>query len=257
MNKEANIVRAIIVDDELSAHENLRYLLQQYCPTVTIVGEAFQVDEAVILIEETTPDLVFLDIEMPHKSGFELFNAIKTVSFHTIFVTAYDQHAIRAFSVSAIDYLLKPIAFDLLKSAVEKVTLKQEAQNYIERIKVFQENNSQPAIRKLSIPYKSDYIIINIEDVVYIEADRMYSRIHIQSDKPQKTFLYAKKLSYFEELLHSNENFCRTHRSWIVNLDYVASYSKKEHQLHLNTTIQLPVSKSYKELVESKLGFTS
>ncbi len=257
MNKEANIVRAIIVDDELSAHENLRYLLQQYCPAVTIVGEAFQVDEAVVLIEETMPDLVFLDIEMPHKSGFELFNAIKTISFHTIFVTAYDQHAIRAFSVSAIDYLLKPIAIDLLKSAVEKVALKQEAQHFMERINAFQENHSHSAIRKLSIPYKSDYIIINIDDVLYIEADRMYSRIHIKSNKPQNTFLYAKKLSYFEELLTSNENFCRTHRSWIVNLDHVASYSKKEHQLSIHTTTQIPVSKSYKELVESKLGFSS
>jgi two-component system LytT family response regulator len=257
MNKEANIIRAIIVDDELSAHENLRYLLQQYCPTVQIVGEAFHVDEAIILIEETAPELVFLDIEMPNKSGFELFNAIETVSFHTIFVTAYDKHAIRAFTVSAIDYLLKPIAIELLKSAVEKVALKQEAQNFMERMNVFQENNSQPAIRKLSIPYKSDYIIINIEDVLYIEADRMYSIIHIKSNKPQKTFLYAKKLSYFEELLVANENFCRTHRSWIVNLDHVASYSKKEHQLSIHTTTQIPVSKSYKEIVESKLGFSS
>ena len=194
---------------------------------------------------------------MYKRQGFELFNAIETVSFHTIFVTAYDQHAIRAFSVSAIDYLLKPIAIDLLKSAVEKVAVKQEVQNFMERIKAFQENNSQPAIQKLSIPYKSDYVIINIEDVLYIEADRMYSRIHIKSDKPQKTFLYAKKLSYFEELLTSNENFSRTHRSWIVNLDHITSYSKKEHQLHLNTTTQIPVSKSYKEIVESKLGFTS
>jgi two-component system LytT family response regulator len=254
---KTNTLRAIIVDDELNAHENLRYLLLQYCPNVTIVGEAFHVDEAIILIEKTTPDLVFLDIEMPNKSGFELFNSFETVSFHTIFVTAYDKHAIRAFSVSAIDYLLKPIAIDLLKNAIEKVTLKQEEQNFIERIKVFQENNSQVAIQKLSIPYKSDYIIINIEDVLYIEADRMYSIIHIKSDTPQKTYIYAKKLSYFEELLSTNENFCRTHRSWIVNLDYVVSYSKKDHLLSMLNTAQVSVSKSYKEIVENKLGFSS
>lgn len=257
MNKEANMLRAIIVDDEVNAHENLRYLLHQYCPLVTIVGEAFHVDEAISLIHDTSPDVVFLDIEMPNKSGFELFDAFETIPFQTIFVTAYDQHAIRAFSVSAIDYLLKPIAIDLLKNAVDKVASKQQEQTIMARIQALQENNAQSAISKISIPYKSDYVILNIEDVLYIEADRMYSIVHVKGKLANKTFLYAKKLSHFEKVLQFNQNFCRTHRSWIVNLDHITSYSKKEHQLHINTTTQIPVSKSYKSDVEKKLGFPS
>lgn len=256
MSKEINI-RAVIVDDELNAHENLQYLLEKHCVGVTIVGNAFNVDEAISLIQKTAPNLVFLDIEMPNKSGFELFDGIENILFQTIFVTAYDQYAIRAFSVAAIDYLLKPIAVDLLQKAVQKVSSKQEEQNMIARVKAFQENNLQTAIKKLSIPYKSDYVILNVENILYIEAARMYSIIHTNETTATQAFIYAKKLSYFEDILQANTNFCRTHRSWIVNLDHVETYSKKDHQLYLHNTQQIPVSKSYKEIVEQKLGFSS
>jgi len=249
-------IRAIIVDDEQNAHDNLQYLLKQYCPQVAVVGNAFTVDDAVCLIQKNNPNLVFLDIEMPQKSGFELFNHIDTITFQTIFVTAYDQYAIRAFSVAAIDYLLKPIAIDLLQNAVQKVASKQQEQNMIARIRAFQENNAQTRIKKLSIPYKSDYVIVAVENILYIEADRMYSIIHLKEKTTASSFVYAKKLSHFEEILQANTNFCRTHRSWMVNLDHVSSYSKKEHQLHINEHTQIPVSKSYKLSVEQKLGFS-
>ena len=121
-------LKAVIVDDEQSARDNLQYLIGKYCDTITVVGEANKVTVAVDTIKDTKPDIVFLDIEMPQKNGFELFDYFDTPNFHVIFVTAYNHYAVKAFEVSAVDYLLKPIDVERLKEAEQKV-LKQTQRN--------------------------------------------------------------------------------------------------------------------------------
>lgn len=248
---------AIIVDDEINARENLHYLITNFCKDITIVGEAKNVDEAITIIDKEKPQLVFLDIEMPKKNGFELVNNYNDLDFNIIFVTAYDNYAIKAFEVSAVDYLLKPIDIERLKQAVEKVQTQELQAQFATRYNNLKANLDTQEIKHISIPYKSDYAIVKIEDILYIQANRMYTNICVLNteSKQIQNYVYAKKLSYFEELFQNNTQFIRTHRSWIVNTKHINSYSKKEQAVILSPHIEIPVSKSGKTELEKQLGF--
>ena len=241
-----NKISAILVDDEINARENLRILLNDFCDNINIIGEATNVDEAVTIIKKHQPQIVFLDIEMPQKNGFRLLEEFDEINFHVIFVTAYDSYAIKAFQITAIDYLLKPIDISLLEKAVKKAEKQIENNTQVKRINLLQGNINK--ITKIAIPYKNDYAIVNICDIYSIEADRMYSILHMKNDKK---YMVAKKLSYYENLLCDNTEFIRLHRSWIINVDKIETYSKKEKVVVLKTQFKVPVSKSYKEKFET------
>lgn len=235
-------INAIIIDDEINARENLRYLLNEFCKNINVISEAKNVDDAVLKIKEHKPQLIFLDIEMPQKNGFQLLNSFTEIDFQIIFVTAYDKYAVKAFEVAALDYLLKPIDIEKLVRAVKRATTSIENKIENKRIALLKENKK--TVKRIAIPYKSDYVILNTEDIVCIEADRMYSIIHtIKGEK----FLASKKLSYYEDLLCEEEFFIRVHRSWIVNSNTIEAYSKKDKILLLEDDFKVPVSKSYKD----------
>lgn len=243
-----NKIKAVVVDDEINARENLQYLLKEFCKEIEVVSEASNVDEAVKVIEKNKPQIVFLDIEMPQKNGFQLLNEFPEINFQIIFVTAYDMYAIKAFEVAAIDYLLKPIDIDRLKESVNKAKkiIDQNINTSLSRLELLKENKKE--VKRIAIPYKSDYAILNIEDVLCIEADRMYSVIYTNKSKK---YTVAKKLSYYEKLLCENGNFIRIHRSWIVNTNEIDIYSKKEKEVTLNNQTKISVSKTYKESFET------
>mgnify|MGYP000675192189 CR=1 FL=1 len=240
-----NKITAVLVDDEINARENLRFLLNDFCENVTILAEATNVDEALKLIEKYKPQIVFLDIEMPHKNGFKLLEEVDDLDFQVIFVTAYNSYAIKAFQVAAIDYLLKPIDVDLLTKAVEKAIVNVENIITKEQVKLLEKTEKE--ISKIAIPYKNDYVIVNINDIYSIEADRMYSIVHLDNGKK---YLAAKKLSDYENLLKDNKLFLRVHRSWMVNIDKITTYSKKDKEVVLIDTFKIPVSKGYKDNFE-------
>lgn len=250
-----NTIKAILVDDEASARENLNILLARFCPEVEIIGEAANVDDAIQCIQNNKPDVVFLDVEMPNKSGFDLINTYTAIDFHVVFVTAYDQYALKAFEVSAIDYLLKPIAVDRLKDAVHKIIMYREQQSYKNRFEALK-TNTHGTLKKLAIPFGTDYAVVNIEDIITIEADRMYSKLSVSDPRTAtvKQYTYSKKLSYFEHLFERFSNLHRVHRSWIVNIGYMQSYSKKNHSILLKNSMVVPVSKSYKQSFEAFLS---
>lgn len=252
-----NCIKAILVDDEASARENLGMLLERFCPEINIIGEATNVDDAMQLIQNSTLGVVFLDVEMPGKSGFDLINAIDRVDFQVIFVTAYDQYALKAFEVSAIDYLLKPIAVDRLQEAIRKLMIHKEQQTYKTRFETLKTNTHDQTLKKLAIPQGNDYAVVNIDDIIAIEADRMYSKLSVTDPQTRvvKKYTYSKKLSYFENLFEHLSELHRVHRSWMVNTRYMTSYSKKDHTIILKNTIIVPVSKSYKSTFEASLGF--
>ncbi|WP_233897451.1 LytR/AlgR family response regulator transcription factor [Tenacibaculum piscium] len=238
-------IKAVLVDDEINARENLRYLLGAFCKQVEVISEASNVDDAVQIIQKYQPQIVFLDIEMPQKNGFQLLEEFNEINFHVIFVTAYDTYAIKAFQVTAIDYLLKPIAVDLLQKAVEKVAINIQNKQLNTRVELLQQNKKQLTI--IAIPYKTDYVIVNIIDIICIQADRMYSVIYTTNGKE---FMVAKKLNYYENLLSDKDFFTRVHRSWMVNINHINSYSKKEKQLLTFTDKIISVGKTYKENFE-------
>ncbi|MFD2561686.1 LytR/AlgR family response regulator transcription factor [Aquimarina rubra] len=239
-------ITSILVDDEINARENLRFLLANFCKNVNVLAEATNVDEALEQIRKYRPQVVFLDIEMPQKNGFQLFESFDQIDFQVIFITAHDSYAIKAFQVAAIDYLLKPVEIQLLQNAVKK------AQNYLQqdtidnRVQLLNENKKK--INKIAVPYKSDYAIISVQDILYIQADRMYSIIYTNQ---QKKYTVAKKLHYYEELLQEEGTFIRVHRSWIVNSDKIKYYSRKERSVQLLDDTDIPVSKGYKLAFEA------
>lgn len=221
-------LKAIIVDDEEFARSSLFFLLQQNCPDIEITGIARSVAEAKDILTNHTVDLIFLDIAMPGENGFELIPDAQKQHAAVIFTTAYDQYALKAIKANALDYLLKPIAIDELKIAVDKV---------IEHVKLFQNRNetddritnlassltSRSEIRKLALPYGQGFKMVDVDDIIYIEADSNYSVVHLNNhDK----ITVSKILREFEELLPGDQ-FVRIHKSSIINLNHLNEYNSK------------------------------
>ena len=215
-------IKAIIVDDEENARSLLYNFLTEYCDTVTVIGQAEDVKSAVKLINKNDVDLVFLDIEMPNENGFKLFDYFNRPNFKTIFCTAYSEYALKAFEVSAVDYLLKPIGIKKLLEAVKKVeAIKRETQLEIE---VLKENLFQNKIKKIGVHLNEGLVFMNIDDICYFEADGSYTKIaHIHGED-----LAVKKIKHFEDLLGENQGFFRIHRSYLINIAHLKKYTKKE-----------------------------
>ncbi|WP_421943416.1 LytR/AlgR family response regulator transcription factor [Pedobacter sp.] len=239
------ILKAIIVDDEEFARSSLFFLLQQNCPEIEITGIARSVAEAKEILAHHSIDLIFLDIAMPGGNGFELIPDAQLHNVAVIFTTAYDQYALKAIKANALDYLLKPIDIDELKIAVEKVSLytklHQANEHKDERITNLASSlSNRSEIRKLTLPYGQGFKMIDIDDIIYIEADSNYSVFHLNNhDK----ITVSKVLREFEELLPSDQ-FVRIHKSSIINLNHLKEYNSKNGlQVHLKNGESINVSR--------------
>lgn len=223
-----NTITSIIIDDEPLARTLLRAILQQYCPHVTVVAEAGDLAEGVKAIHKHQPQLIFLDIEMPRHSGLELldFFAPEEINFGIIFITAYNDYAIQAFKLSAIDYLLKPIDHKQLVDAIDRFTKKEDRQ--LEKLKALSTNiqaGNDWEEKRIVVPNGMTYKLIRPKDIIMIRGDGAYSEIHLSD---QTKLIASRNLKYFEELLSSLPNFFRSHKSYIVNLKSVDEYVKSD-----------------------------
>ena len=239
-------IKAIIVDDEENARLILKNFVSEYCPSVAIIAEADDVKSAVKLINKNEVDLVFLDIEMPNENGFALFDYFNKPTFDTIFCTAYSEFAIKAFEVSATDYLLKPIGLTKLKEAIEKVEAKRLVKN-TGNIEALKENLSQKEIKKIGILIGDGIVFMDLNDILYFEADGSYTTIHHKNGSD----LTVKKIKHFEDLLSSDKRFFRIHRSYLINVSLIKKYSKKEGlSVTYDERTLLPISREKKEEFE-------
>lgn len=241
-------IRAIIVDDEESARNILFNLLQAYQSQIDIIGQCENVESAVEFIKEHHPDLVFLDIEMPNYSGLELVNFFDEINFDIIFITAYHQFAIKAFEISAFDYLLKPIEIDRLDQAVNKYLVKSakvlEALNY----KVLKESLSQNSISKLIVTQQGAQKAVLLSDIIAIQANEAYTTIY---DIQGQQYTMSKNLKYFEQQFADNREFFRVHKSWMINYQHIVQYSNADYSIHLNRDIEAKLSKYKKAEFDS------
>jgi two-component system LytT family response regulator len=237
------MIRTVILDDEKHCIESLRLDLTKYCPEVDIVAACTSSKEGLQAIKKHKPDLVFLDIEMPWMNGFELLDLLQPVDFDVIFVTAYDSYALKAFRVSAVDYLLKPISKDDLISAVQRV-LKKVNESGTERIQALLDDYfTRQHQNRITIPEKDGYQFLDIPSILYAESDGNYSRIHIK-DKP--ALFISMTLKDFEQKVAGN-NFCRVHHSYLVNLDNVDKYVRSDGgYLVMKNGAIVPVSRAKK-----------
>jgi two-component system LytT family response regulator len=218
------LIRTVLIDDELKSNRILQTLLEKYCPQVRVIGTAEGVDTAIVLIRDVQPELVFMDIEMTHGNAFDLLNQLQPVNFHLIFVTAFDNHAVRAFKYNAIDYLLKPVSIRELCAAVEKISGKVVATDLLGRVKSMMDTmrGMDASERRMAIPTQNGLSFIPIGEIIRLEARGGYTLIHLV-DRTKITSTSAIK--EYEELLPETV-FFRVHASHIINLNKIKSYQK-------------------------------
>lgn len=240
-------LRTILVDDEPRGINSLQKLLQMNCPDVTIVATSSNVEDAIDKIKQLQPHLVFLDIAMPVKDGFELLNEIKEIPFEVIFVTAHNQFMIEAFHFSAIDYLLKPVDEDLLIDAVKRAKKRILEKAGSKNIEAFLHNVKQKqssANMKLCIPSLKGFQVVELDDILYAEASGNYTNFHFDR---QHSICTSKPIHEYEELL-ADAGFVRIHKSYLVNLVHIKEYLKGEGgSVILSNGTEIEVARRKKE----------
>lgn len=237
-------INAFLIDDERKLTEVLTLKLKQFCPDITIVGSATNISDGYEMIESLRPDLVFLDISMPGGSGFDLLDRFDTLYFEVIFVTSYNEYAIKAFRKSAIDYLLKPLdSTDLIKAvhkAKEKITLKNSHERY--QLLLGNLNSQSNKDKKIVVADQNNYRFVSISDIIRLEGWQKYTKIYTLLGEEM---LSSHSIGHFKDLL-SKDNFFATHRSHMVNMDCILSYHA-EGTLTLKDGSTVPVARNKKQ----------
>lgn len=244
------LLSALIVDDEKNGRENLAGLIRSHCPQIKVVAEATSVEQAISAIHEHQPQLIFLDIEMPGGNGFQLLEHFNNFPFEVIFVTAYDNYAIRAIRFSASDYILKPINLNELKAAIDKVSERIRNRSENERIRQLYLNTMHPANPKIGLPTGERVEFVEVKSIVRCQGESNYTHIYFADRKP---ILTAKSLIEFEELL-AEYGFVRVHKTHVVNLNHVTSFTKNDGGvLYLSNGDSVAISRRRKEVTLAQL----
>ena len=223
------MLKALLVDDEENNLENLDFMLSNDCEGVKVAGKVHNAEEARRWLRSNKADVVFLDIQMPGETGFDLLASLPSYDFKVIFVTAYDQYAIRALRSSAVDYLLKPLNVDELRTALSKVAGVRPGdsaylQNHAILDNLLQTLQGKSRQTKIALPQLGGIIFIEINDIVSLQADSNYTIIHM---KDMQKIVITKTLKEFDDLLDP-AMFARIHKSYIVNLKHITEYSSNE-----------------------------
>jgi two-component system, LytTR family, response regulator len=220
-----DLITAILVDDELSNLNNLRHKLEEFCKTVRVIAVSQKPEEAIYMIRDLRPDLLFLDIEMPQMSGFGMLEELGEYNAEIIFTTAYNQYAIDAIRISAFDYLVKPVSIGDLQNAVNRLATIRSSHTK-ERLDILKESvaDVRSADNKIAVPTADGLEFIKIMDVLRIESSSYYSKIFFLNGK---TLLVTRLLKDFEEILLPYR-FFRVHNSHLVNLRYIQKFSRAD-----------------------------
>ncbi|MBO5957592.1 MAG: response regulator transcription factor [Bacteroidales bacterium] len=241
------MIRCVIVEDEEMARKVLKSLLAQYCQDVMVCAEADDIVSGKNMIETFHPDLVFLDIEMPGGSGFKLLTSIEDKDFEVVFITAYEQFAIKAIRHDALDYILKPIDPKELVAAVEKVkeakykkTLKKQYDSLLKNL-----DPEQLVVRKISLSTADKIHLINVDDIIRCESDNYYTIIFF---KDGTSLMVSKTLKEIDQKLEEYD-FVRTHKSHLVNMRCIKNFIKDEMMVVMTDDTKVPVSKRKKERI--------
>lgn len=249
------MIRAVIIDDEPHNVTNLLKLLDRHCPEVEVTGTALNAEEGKTLIEQDQPDMLFLDISMPGGTGFDLLRSLGQTNFDVIFVTAFNQFGIQAVKFSALDYLLKPIDPEELKSAVAKAILHKDVkqrgaqlENLIQILKHRQEKEEH----RIALPGAKETRFVRPAQIVRCEAENNYTFFYL--DDGEK-WIVSRPIYVYEELL-KDYGFMRTHQSHLVNRKFVRSWIKEDGgHLVLEDHSTVPVSRQKKDLIRAWVGY--
>jgi two-component system LytT family response regulator len=244
-------MKAIIIDDEVRGCNTLQKMLHHVAPAIQVCGMAHNGEDGLALIDAARPDLVFLDIEMPDMTGFDVLQRTGVVNFDVIFTTAYSEFALKAFRFAAVDYLLKPIDIDELQQAVEKcrktTAVAQKNEPQIDTLLQQIRNNDT---RKLVLPSAEGMVFVDVDDIIYLQASSNYTTFFTAS---KGKILVSKSMGDFEEILTAN-NFFRIHNSNLINLAKIEKFIKGDGgTVIMSNKMELEVSRRKKEEFIKKL----
>ena len=218
------MISTVLIDDEPKNRRVLKNMLEEFCPEVQLIGEADNARTGKKIIQEQKPQLVFLDIEMPYGNGFDLLNEMMPIDFEVIFVTAFDKYLLQALKYSAIDFLLKPVNIEELKTAVKNAEVRVHKNSINQQLQVLLDNfkKHESGLKKIAIPTQDGFEFVPVSDIVRCEAMGSYTRIYIRNSKK---VLVSKPLKDYENLL-PDDLFFRVHNSHLVNLNYIKKYNR-------------------------------
>ncbi len=249
MAKDRSVTKVIIIDDEKKACTNLKNILTEYVgPEINIAGMAYSTKDAEELIKKHEPEAVFLDIEMPHENAFHFLDRMSPINFEVVFVTAYDDYAVRAFRLNAIDYILKPISIQELRIAVEKLKDKLRYKKIMGDINTSYTQlsdlvSNKVRQHKITLKDSAGSEVVDFKDIYFVEAQSSYSRIVFFKDKAIKEITTSNPLAEYEELL-PQDVFYRIHRSFLVNCAHIKKIlNDGSNQLIIEGNQILPVSR--------------
>jgi two-component system LytT family response regulator len=246
------MLKAIIIDDEPDCVKLLALQLKMYCPDVTVIAECTSSEDGVQKINELRPNIIFLDIEMPVMNGFQLLERVGYINFSLVFLTAYDQFAVKAFRFNALDYLLKPIDGKDLKKAVEKALVQRPDPQQLRAMKEQLHGGDKYYPDKIALPYQNGVVFTKIENLLYCEADNNYTRFHVAGGQQ---YMVSKTLGDIQDVLEER-NFLRVHRQYLVNLDHIKKYVRGEgNYLVLTNDVSIPVARNKKEKLIERFGW--
>jgi two-component system LytT family response regulator len=240
-------MKVIIIDDENKARRLISTLLSENCSEITLQLEADDLETGVALIKEHQPDIVFLDIEMPKHSGLQIVDFFEPneMNFQIIFVTAYNDYAIQAFKLSAVDYILKPVDISELKSAIDKAKKNIESKSINNRLDDLKKVFQQLSLNKMVLEVPKGILFVSHDDIILFEADGMYTKVYMKNNESQ---LICKPMKHFVDQLEDKPIFYKPHRSFLVNLKYIKELSKKDgFHLIMENNKTIPIAKEKKD----------
>jgi two-component system LytT family response regulator len=248
------MINALIVDDEPKNIRILQGLLDESCPDVKIVGEAISAETAIPLIRDKNPDLVFLDIEMPYGNAFDLLDKIMPVNFEIIFITAFDDYTLKAFKYSALDYLLKPVSIDELKTAVYKAKERIRFKNINSQLQnlMFNINKTNASLQKIALPCNDGLVFVLLSEIIRFEAKGGYTHVHVANNQK---YISSRIIKDYEEIL-PEDIFFRIHNSHIINLNFVKKYHKgRGGMIEMTDNAMIEVATRRKDEFLARFGY--
>lgn len=246
------MIRSIIIDDEQHCIRALLNDLQKNCPSVEVIDTCNSAKEGMLSIKKHKPDLIFLDVEMPWMNGFEMLELLGDLNSSIIFTTAHDEFAAKAFRISAVDYLLKPVDANDLQVAVKKVERKMSEGGSLEHITNLLRNIKQPSgDQKIALPQREGYEFVEVSSILYCQAEGAYTKVILEN---KRSMLISRALGDVEELL-PQDMFQRIHHSSLVNVSYISQFLRTDGgYVVLGNGEKLAVSKSKKDSLMERLG---
>jgi two-component system LytT family response regulator len=239
-------LRTIIIDDEPDSVKLLELQLVQYCPHAEVVGSYTSSVKALDAIETLHPDLVFLDIEMPIMNGFEMMEKVLHKNFSLVFVTAYNQFALKAFRFNALDFLVKPVDTKELIEAVAKA--EKSMKPTPSQLTMLQKQLRGEPVTKIAIPGQHGIFFIDLNEILLVEASNNYSKLLLTDDR---VFLISKTLKDVQEVLEE-EHFLRVHRQYIINLNHIKQFNRNEGIIIMKNGASIPLARNQKERLAEK-----